>query len=81
MTAPPPWRKSWLPTSSLQRANFVFHHNPLLGSTFWPVGLWPGLRAGVGAGGLVEEPRDGGSLWGWGQGPTQEDWGPVEIAF
>lgn len=38
-------------------------------------------RAGVGAGGLVEEPRDGGSLWGWGQGPTQEDWGLVEIAF
>lgn len=38
-------------------------------------------RAGVGAGGLVEEPRDGGSLWGWRQGPTQEYWGPVEIAF
>lgn len=36
---------------------------------------------GWGLGGLVEEPGDGGPLWGWGQGPTQEYWGPVEIAF
>ena len=39
------------------------------------------IRSAQRAGGLVEEPRDGGSLWGWGQGPTQEDWGLVEIAF
>lgn len=42
-----PCRKSWLSTSSLQRANLVFHHHLLLGSTFRPVGLWPGLRAGI----------------------------------